>query len=267
MTPVAEFSFPEQLGVIVHQTQASAASQIYIIANGHRSAIDGANTTETVQAQVETFRIGEWLINQKRIDLLLPEGFFGELGPSTEIDMKNVPLHDRELHDALADTTHFVNAELLLHDKYGIGLKQVEDRSLYLNVKELIRSSLNATDKFSFANYFELVQLQKQRTAHLLQKVPVVLAEAYQQGRIAAPNAMLTIGLSHLEDIISFLETGEIEMMGRQSASKESSLHQTEHKLIKPRIGITIVVPRSLMSKGYAFKNHDGFGEAPIFSR
>lgn len=267
LTPVAEVPFPGQLGVIVYQTQASAASRIYIIANGHRSAIDGSNTAETVQAQVETFRIGEWLINQKRIDFLLPEGFFGELGSSAGIDTKNFPLDDRVLQDALADTTHFVNAELLLHYKYGIGLQQVEDRALYLNVKERLRSSLNATAKFSFANYCELVQLQKLRTAHLLQSVPVVVAEAYQQGRIAAPNAMLTAGLSHLEDIISFLETSEIDMTGRQTASKESSLHQAEPELIKQRVGITVVVPRSLMSKRYAVKNHNGFGEAPIFTR
>ena len=267
LTHIAEVSFPDQLGVIVYQTQASAASRIYIIANGHRSAVDGANTAETVQAQVETFRIGEWLINQKRIDLLLPEGFFGELGRSTEIDTKNVLLDDQVLQDALADTTHFVNAELLLNDKYGIGMKQVEDRALYLNVKELLRSSLNAGAKFSFANYCELVRLQKQRTAHLLHEAPVILAEAYQQGRIGSPNAMLTVGLSHLEDIISSLETGEIEMKRRQIASRESSLHQAEPKLIKQRIGITVVVPRSLMSKGYAVKNHNVFGEAPIFTR
>ena len=267
LSPVAEVPFPEQLGVIVYQTQASATSRIYIIANGHRSAIDGANTAETVQAQVETFRIGEWLINQNRIDLLLPEGFFGEMASSPEIDTKNVSLDERVLQDTLADTTQFVNAELLLHDKYGIGLKQVEDRALYLNVKERLRSSLSSTTKFSFANYCELIQLQKLRTAHLLQAVPVVLAEAYQQGRIAAPNAMLTVGLSHLEDIISFLETGKSDTTGRQTPSKESTLHQAKPELIKQRIGITVVVPRSLMSKGYAIKNHNGFGEAPIFTR
>jgi hypothetical protein len=267
LSPVAEASFPEQLGAIVYQTQAPADSRIYIIANGHRSALDGANMAETVQAQVETFRIGEWLINQKRIDLLLPEGFFGEMGRSAAIAGQMIPLDNRVLVDALTDTTHFVNAEVLLHEKYGIGLQQVEDRALYRNVKERLRSSLNATGRFSFANYTELVQLQKLRTAHLLQAAPTVIAEAYQQGRIAAPNAMLTVGLSHLEDIISFLESGEIDLAGRQTAGRESSLHQADPEPVKPRVGITVVVPRSLISKGFAVRNHSGFGEAPSFTR
>jgi hypothetical protein len=213
-----------------------------------------------VQAQIETFRIGEWLINQNRIELLLPEGFFGEMGRSRAIDATKSSLDNQTLQDALADTTHFINAELLLHEKYGIGLGQVENRELYRDVRDRLRSRLKAGAEVSFSLYSELAHLQKLRTAYLLQAAPAVTATAYQQGRIAAPNAMMTIGLSHLKDIISFLETGRIDF-GQQTESIASPLQNTALEPIKKHVGITVVVPRTLMANGFKLVTASGLAK------
>ncbi len=250
LSPAAQTAFPEQLGTIVYQTEPEASSRIYIIANGHRSAISGANSTDTVQAQIETFRIGEWLIKQNRIELLLPEGFFGERGRPRAIDPDKIPLDNQTLRETLADTSHFINAELLLHEQYGIGLGQVENRQLYRDIRDRLRSRLKAGGEFSFSLNSELAHLQKLRTAYLLQAAPAVTAATYQQGRITAPNAMMTIGLSHLKDIISFLETGKIDF-GQQTEGSASPLQDTGLKRIKEQVGITIVVPRALMANDF----------------
>ncbi len=265
--PAAEAFFPEQLGTVVYQTRAAATSRIYIIANGHRSAINGAGTAKTLQAQMETFRIGEWLIKQNRIDLLLPEGFFGEMGRSGAIDAQTRRLDNQAIQDALADTTHFVNAELLLHEQYGIGLEQVEDRKLYRDVRDLLKANLQAGSKFSFARYNELAHLQKLRTAYLVQSAPMVIAKAHQQGRVAAPNAMLTIGLSHLQDIIAFLETGKIDMAGWPIAGMAPPFQGSELELIRQHVGFTVIVPPALASNRFELAKQNIVGEEATLTR
>lgn len=266
-TTNVESALPVHLGTVVYQTHPAAPSRIYIIANGHRSAFSGANAAATVQAQMETFRIGEWLIKQQRIELLLPEGFFGVMGPDRGIEANRNPPGDQALREALKDTSHFVNAELLLHDSYGIGLEQVENRKLYRNVREQLRTSLKPGSKFSSALSGEIAQLQKLRTAYLLQAAPGVVAKAYQQGRITAPNAMLTIGLSHLEDIISFLQSGESALAVLEAAGLDSLLQTTPREPAKQNVGITVVVPPSLMATRMAFQQRSRFDEAKVFTR
>ncbi|MDT8418944.1 MAG: hypothetical protein RQ754_00780 [Desulfuromonadales bacterium] len=236
----------DQFGTIVYQTQHAAAARLYIIANGHRSAIRGAGAAETLQAQIETFRIGEWLISQNRIDVLLPEGFFGEAGTASTISRDRGPLDNQVLQTALADTSVFVNAELLLHRNYGIGLHQIEDRTLYRQVRDRLRSSRETINLLSPGLNEELAYLQKLRTARILQAAPDVIESAYQQGRIEAPNAMLTIGLSHLEDIIAFLEAGEINMAALSTTDSDHPPRVTELESFKSRVNVTVIVPNSL---------------------
>lgn len=266
---LAERSLPEPLGTVVYQSRPEATSRIYIIANGHRSAISGANATATVQAQMETFRIGEWLIKQKHVELLLPEGFFGTMGRS-EAPVGNdsfLDLDNQALKKVLTDTSHFINAELLLHDKYGIGLEQVEDRKLYRAVKERLQAALGGTSNASGALFSEIAHLQQLRSAHLLHAAPAVVAAAYRQGRIDTPNAMLTIGLSHLDDIISLLETGDMAPAVLEEAGRDSSLQATAQEQPRQTIGITIVVPRSLMTTQIASLQRPGAGETDVFTR
>ena len=247
----AEVELPAELGTIVYRTPGASSSTIYIIANGHRSALSGANQPKVLQAQIETFRIGEWLLSRNRIALLLPEGFFGEMVAVDGAEADSRRLDSRTLQTALTDTTHFVNAELLLHEKYGIGLEQVEDRQLYLDVRDRFASSRRGGGDFSFTLFSELAYLQKLRTASMLQTAPTVIAAAYRQGRIAAPNAMMTIGLDHLQDMIAFLQAGEIDMAGLRTAERFFPPQHGGLELFKRQVGVMVIVPRALLAEEY----------------
>lgn len=235
------------LGQVVYHSNTSAPSKIYIIANGHRSAITGANAVKTVQAQVETFRIGEWLIQQNQIELLLPEGFFGQINETDTGTENNRLLDNKALRETLTDTSLFVNAELLLHKNYGISLNQIEDRTLYSRTRERLRASLNTGDRHSAAFNSEFAYLQKLRTAAILQGTPGAIENAYHQGRISAPHAMLTIGLGHLDDILTFLEAGEINIAALQTNTRDFPALAAKLELLKNKISVTVIVPRALI--------------------
>ena len=105
--------------------------------------------------------------------------------------ISDVSLVDKQsLRTALGDTSLFVNAELLLHKNYGIGLDQIEDRQLYDDTRSRLRSSFVPETNLSPALGNELIYLQKRRTANLLQRAPTVIESAYRQGRISSPNAI-----------------------------------------------------------------------------
>ncbi len=242
--PDAAATLPERFGSVVYASEGPAAAHLYIIANGHRSAISGASTAQTLQAQIETFRIGEWLIRTKRIELLLPEGFFGEKAKTSGADPRREQLDNQELQAALTQSTSFVNAELLLHRNYGIGLQQVEDRALYRQVRDLLRRSRFTSDAGR-----ELDYLQKLRSAIILKRAPAVLAAAYRQERIPAPSAMLTIGLSHLDDLIAFLRAGEIKLDGLQTGVTSFPPQRTALELRKQQLSVVVIVPRALAKR------------------
>jgi len=245
--PKNRIDLPEIFGEIVYQTEA-ADSNIYIIANGHRSAMSGSSTAEILQSQVETFRIGEWLINQSRISLLLPEGFFGEMPAKGGSPRTRNVLDNLTLQAALNDSSKFVNAELLLYKNYGIGLNQVEDRQLYRQTRDRLHTSLNPGTALSSANRVELAYLQKLRTITLLQAAPAVVNSAYKEGKIATPNAMLTIGLSHLDDLIAFLRAGEVNIESLHTSTVNFPARQSALELLKRQVCITVIVPRTLVN-------------------
>jgi len=239
---------PETLGQIVYQTQGAAASRIYIIANAHRSALSGVNNPVAVQAQLETYRIGEWLISRREVDLLLPEGFLGRLEDSAAAGAA-APLDNLALRASLEDTAQFVNAELLLHRNYGIKMEQIEDRSLYSRARERLRASFGSGSSRSGIPLGELSYLQKLRTAAILQNIPAAIDDAYRQGRISAPNAMLTIGMSHLADIVAFLEAGAIRIASLHTGQEDFPGQDSELNLLKQKVGVTVIVPRSLVAR------------------
>ena len=237
---------PADLGQIVYRTAAPAGRRIYIIANGHRSALSGANAAATVQAQLETFRIGEWLIRQRQVGLLLPEGFFGRMVETAAVS--NAGLDSGSLRSALEDRSQFVNAELLLHNNYGICLEQVEDRELYRSTKETLRVSRGQEIASALKSRLQLGALQTRRTAAILQSAPRVVDTAYRQGRISTPNAMLTLGLAHLNDIVTFLKAGAIRFGPLHTAYRDFPAEESGLELLKREVGVTVIVPRSLVA-------------------
>jgi len=237
---------PAELGTVVYRVRGDAPVQLYIVANSHRSVITGANGADTLQAQVETFRIGEWLIRHRQLDLLLPESYFGQCPDSAPSVARPTPLDHATLVQRLADTATFVNAELLLHEHYGIGLRQVEDQDLYDRTRELLHASFTAA-RLDPGFDGRLAYLQKCRSAALLQGVPAALTQLARPGTEAASGALLTIGMAHLDDILEFIKAGEVHIPAPPAASAKLPAVQSQLTLRDIPVGITVIVPHSLL--------------------
>ena len=245
---VAAVGLPGDLGAIVYQKNPEHPLQVFIIGNSHRSSASGENGSHTVPAQVQTYRIAEWLIRQYQIELLLPEGFFGRK-ERTEIIDTTILIDGPTLEETLTDTTTFVNADLLLHRNYGIGLHQIEDRDLYRNAREYLLSELRngASVRAPFAQ--EFAYLQERRSAAMLQRIPVVVNDAYRQAQIAQPRAILTVGMTHLDEIIKFLEMGRIEIPAPAFSGSGFPPYSETLELLAQQIGVTVIVPQAILSE------------------
>ncbi|MBE0574603.1 MAG: hypothetical protein IH613_01775 [Desulfuromonadales bacterium] len=240
---------PVEFGAVVFQVNHDAPTQLFIIANSHRSVVTGANGADTLQAQIETFRIGEWLIRRRQVALLLPEGFFGSWTVAEPAAISDVGFDGATLTRWLADTSGFVNAEMLLHEHYGVDLEQIEDRELYRNVRESLSAGSDAVGDLGSVIGGRLEYFQKCRSAAILQGVPAVLAHANRRGHGAPASAMLTIGLGHLGDIIEFIESGEIHIPAMRTGGADLPAVQVPLDLFKSPTGITVIVPHSLLEK------------------
>lgn len=243
--PPATAAVPPTFGRTVYRQHAESPFQLYIVANSHRSSVTGANGGKTLSAQADTFRIGQWLIERKMIDLLLPEGFFGrEDGLITPL-RRAKGLDAATLAEKLADTSHFVNAELLLHRQFGIGLYQVEDRRLYLQTRAFLHAGLRSGVNLAPSFDGDLAYLQERRLAAILQNIPGAVETACRQGHLASSKAMLTIGLAHLPDLIRFLQAGKIQIPA--SHADGNAFPSFSAPLALRNLGVTIIVPQSLL--------------------
>lgn len=237
-----------EYGKVIYRTDSNAPSRLYIIANSHRSSATGANGSATLQAQIETFRIAEQLIRQQQVDLLLPEGFFGSRSKQL-LATKTIPPIDQDvLAQRLVDTTVFTNAELLLYESHDVSLQQVEDRPIYNRTRDLLHSGLNGNSLLVPGYAQKLDYLQKLRTATILQRsVPALLGNPQQQDTATAHNAILTLGLSHLDHIITYLNAGEIRIQAPLTGGHSfPSIHE-QLELSKAPVDVTVIVPRSLL--------------------
>lgn len=237
---------PSELGAVVYQKNPEHPFQVYIIGNSHRSSASGANGRHTVPAQVQTYRIAEWLIRQHQVELLLPEGFFGRQERSKIVDAP-VRLDAPTLEEILTDTANFINADLLLHRNYGLALHQVEDRDLYLHAKEYLYSGRQNGNLRLVLFGRELEYLQERRSAVILQRIPAVITAAYHQGQITQPRAILTIGMTHLDEIIKFLEMGRIEIAAPLIGASGFPPYNETLELLAQQVGVTVIVPRTIL--------------------
>jgi hypothetical protein len=62
-----------------------------------------------------------------------------------------------------------------------------------------------------------------------------------------ASGALLTIGLAHLGDILEYLETGTVCIPAPQGGDTELSAVQAPLELHAGSVGVTVIVPRSLL--------------------
>jgi hypothetical protein len=251
---------PEQYGqVLFSKAGDSSDKHIYIIGHSHRSSVSGANGQHTVSSQAQVYRLGEWLIREKGIDLLLPEGFFRRqpaISPVTPVAYRTVNatvLDHATLEEQLSDTSAFVNADILLTRNYGIRLQQVEDEKVYRAVGEVLRNLVQRQpgEPKRFCES-ELRYLQELRSAVMLQNIVGVVDEEHRLGHIAQRQAIFTIGMAHVGEIIRFLENEAITIPPAQVEGYQP--YADLLKLTEAGYGVTVILPRALVDDQEALR-------------
>jgi len=247
---------PSQYGEVIYRINEESPNQIFIIGLSHRDSLTCLNGDLTSRVQSEVFKIGDWLIHDQELGLLLPEGFFKSA--STKAQRNPISVAQRDSHCAsydmkalekrLSDNKVYVNAEMLLKETHPIRLGQVEDKPLYdavrANILKLVSSQGPACD-YAVTNS-ELEYLQERRTAAMLQKIPEIVNDEFQQGNIKNRKAIFTVGLYHIHEIIQFLNENKIKIHAPKPAAAGIKDYTAELNLQKENFGITIILPRIL---------------------
>jgi hypothetical protein len=251
------FDMPFEYGEVIYRIHGSSPKQLYIIGISHRDSQNGMNGSTTIQTQTDIFRIGEWLNRNRKMQLLLPEGYFDGKGnyPAISQSLKKVnnqssaQLDNIFLEQKFADENRFVNAEMLLMENFNMRVCQVEDRPIY----DAVRNSLHNLKKADTAGdtplserLAELQYLQETRTVKLLQKIPSLIDDAVCDGTVKDRSAMFTIGLNHIQDIVRYFENDAINIALPLSERFQPASYKSELNLIKNGYGVTIIIPRTL---------------------
>jgi len=246
---------PSDYGEVVYRMNEESPNQIFIIGISHRDSLTCLNGDITSRVQAEVFKIGDWLIHNQGLGLLLPEGFFSTI---PKVEKNNTRAAEKEstcasddmrvLEKKLSNDKVYVNAEMLLKETHPIRLRQVEDKSLYdavrANIVKLVKSQGPACD-YSVVNS-ELDYLQEKRTAAMLQKIPEIVNDEFQRGNIKSRKAIFTVGLYHIHEIIRFLNENGITIHAPKPASAGIKDYSAELSLLKENFGITIILPNIL---------------------
>ena len=256
-TAETNLAVPSQYGEVIYRINEESPNQIFIIGLSHRDSLTCLNGDITSRVQAEVFKIGDWLIHNQGLGLLLPEGFFKST--STKIEKKNISAAEREnscasfdmkvLEKRLSGNKVYVNAEMLLKETHPIRLRQVEDKPLYDAVRANILklASQGPACDYSLVNS-ELEYLQERRTAAMLQKIPEIVNDEFQQGNIRSRKAIFTVGLYHIHEIILFLNENRIVIHAPKPASVGTKDYAAELNLGKGNFGITVILP-SILTK------------------
>jgi len=258
---------PEDYGEVVCRYNEKSPNQLYVIGIAHRDSLTRSNGSRTPRIQAEVYKIGEWLIRNQGVELLLPEGFFttnskkpaekrarGGSFP-TAPGQENIEF----LEQRLSDDRQFVNAEMLLKEHFPLLLRQVEDRDLYQTVSENIRllvESKGSMEK-NFLIRSELDYHQKKRVGTMLQKIPGIVNEEFRERHIGNKKALFTIGLSHIPDIIRYLEERKITVLSPLFTQAKYEDYVDELNLAKEDFGISVIIPKTLVSDHEAMKRNN----------
>jgi hypothetical protein len=222
----------------------------------HRDTLTGTNGHRTPRVQAEVFKIAEWLIQNRGIKLLLPEGFFVERREKAsknglQYRSEAAPLSGlsaKSLEEKLSQKDVFVNAEILLMRSFPLIMKQIEDRDLYQKVygkvQQLVQSKGNLEK--SFIVRAELAYYEKKRIGTMLQKIPQIVTEEFREGRIHSKRALFTIGLSHIPNIMRYLDERRIAVLSPPFASSKYDDYIDELNLAKEDFGVSIILPKTL---------------------
>jgi hypothetical protein len=250
---------PAQYGEIIYRANEKSPSHLFVIGMSHRDSLTRRNGSRTSRVQAEVYKIGEWLIHNKDLELLLPEGYFAGKGGRIEnenlavaLEKKSdcpVPVDMDTLEEILSDNRTFVNAEMLLRDNHpSLRIRQVEDRMLYETARKRITELIDQRDSCDYLVLrSELDYLQERRTAAILQRIPEVVNEEFQQGHIKTPKAILTIGIHHVHKIIRYLNDHKIMVSSPLHRTGKGGDYNAELSLAKENFGVTLILPKTLV--------------------
>lgn len=255
---------PKEYGEVIYQSNGESSKQLYIIGLEHRDAMTRLNGTHTSKVQAEVYKIGEWLILNEELGLQLPEGFFTKktgkavLSRSPAEERTNGPksLDFGDLEKKLADNRTYVNAEMLLKQNYGLRTRQIEDKVLYDVVHDVLcKLPINGAPSCDFLSLkSRLDYLQGKRVAAMLQKIPGVVDEEFQHSNIKSEKALFTIGISHVPQIIKYLNNNKIEIHNPLPALAEDGNYVADLNLLKEQFGVTVIVPKKLADDNAVLK-------------
>jgi hypothetical protein len=247
---------PDQYGEIIYRFNEKNPNQVFIIGIGHRDALTCLNGDNTSRVQAEIYKIGDWLIHHQGVELVLPEGFFKT--SSANIEKKNINAPERgssctskdmaALEKRLSDNKIYVNAEMLLKENHSLRLRQIEDEDLYKAVRNhLLKLASCREDSADYPRLnSEIEFLQEKRAAAMLQKIPQIVNDEFQQGNIRNKKAIFTIGMVHLHNIITYLNEKGVRIRVPLPASNGNRGHMGELNLQKENFGVSVIVPRTL---------------------
>ena len=249
---------PAEYGEIIYRFNEKSPNQIFIIGISHRDALTCLNGDNTSRVQAEIYKIGDWLIHNHGVELILPEGFFKS--PSANIEKKNINTVERgsscvsidmeALEKRLSDNKTYVNAEMILKENHSLRLRQIEDEDLYKAVRNhLLKLASCREDSADYASLNSEVEvLQEKRAAAMLQKIPQIVNDEFRQGNIKSRKAILTIGMFHLHNIITYLNEKRIKIRPPLPPSNGNGRYTAELNLQKENFGVSVIIPRTLAS-------------------
>ena len=254
----ATVKIPAEYGEIIYRFNEKSPNQIFVIGISHRDALTCLNGVNTSKVQAEIYKIGDWLIHNQGLELLLPEGFFKS--PSAKIEKKNINAPERgsscasidmeALEKRLSDNKIYANAEMILRENHSLRLRQIEDKDLYKAVRNhLLKLASCRDDSADYSRLkSEIEILQEKRTAAMLQKIPLIVNDEFQQGNIKSKRAIFTVGLYHLHKIIRYLNQNRIMIHAPLSVSNPMKDYSSELNLSKESFGVSVIIPRTLAS-------------------
>jgi hypothetical protein len=249
---------PAEYGEVIYRFNEKSQKQIFIIGISHRDALTWINGDNTSRVQAEIYKIGDWLIHNQGVELVLPEGFFKSL--SAKIEGKNINTPERgnncasidmeTLEKRLSDDKIYVNAEMILKENHALRLRQIEDEDLYRAVRNhLLKLARCKDDSADYSRLkSEVAILQEKRTVAMLQKIPPIVNDEFQQGNIKSKRAIVTVGMYHLHEIIRYLNQTRIIIRAPLSVSNPIKDYNSELTLSKESFGVLVIIPRTLAS-------------------
>jgi hypothetical protein len=248
---------PALYGEVIYRYNENSPFRLFVVGIGHRDAVTRKNGSMTSKVQAEVYMISDWLIDREGVQLLLPEGFFSEgpvkptqtgVAPSEAKTFCGESADLQALEAKLADESTFVNAEMLLQAQHPLGLRQVEDSSLYRAAQDCLLRLTQGARKIQEAYLLKsrLDYLQERRTAAILQRVPEVIQEEFLQGNIKSRKAVLTIGASHLPSLIRYLNEKRITIYAPLVTSDQNGDFVSDLNLIKEKFAVFVILPKTL---------------------